>query len=200
MSRRLAAGAHRDHAPAEFGAAEQDMADQSRDQEQHRIDRHAEQEAGAGPVPCLVEHEGAGQVGAVVQRQHVEQRPVDDERHQGGQERPRLHEADEEAVDAAERGPDRDARRDREPERQLVDVEAYQDREIDQREDGADAEVDAARDQRQADGERDEAQLGELPQQRADVGEGEVVGNHRAEIENQSDERREWDDGLHPGF
>jgi hypothetical protein len=109
-----------------------------------------------------------------------------------------LEVADQQAVDAADDRADGKRCRHGGPGRKLEDVEEVERGEIAGREDRADAEVDAAADQGEGHGERDEAELGIEPHQRQQVLQPGIVWNRRREPRQQDDHHGEGDHRLEP--
>ena len=198
MARRLAARPDRGQVPAVARAAEEDVADQEDDDQRRGVERHAENGAFAEKVPGVAVDRVGGKDGGEALVQEVDAGAQDDQRHQRGEERPRLEVADQDAVAGADHGAGEERRDDHQPDGKAEHEQAEQGGEIADGEDRADAEIDAAGDEGEGHAERDEAELGEQPHQRQHVPDRAVVLDGQREIGRKRDHHRERDDRLEP--
>ncbi len=162
------------------------------------IDGNAEHIALAEEVPGIAVDRVGGEYGGEFLVQDVDRGAQDDQRHQGGEKWTRLEIADQQAVDAADCRADRHRAEDDQRDRQPGDVEQEQRGEIAEREDGADAEIDATGDQAERHADGDEAELGVEPHQRKKILHSGIVGNRRGEPKQQRDHQGEGDHRLEP--
>jgi hypothetical protein len=141
------------------------VADQEHDKEGCGVDGNAKDAAGADEIPGVAVHRIGRKHLSVPGVEKIYGGAQDDEGDKRGQKRPRLQVADQEAVDAAERGANRQRRNDREPNRQFQHEQEIERGEIAECKDGADAEINPAADQAESHGKRHKAELGKQPQQ-----------------------------------
>ena len=130
--------------------------------------------------------------------QQVVGRPIDDERDQRGQERTQAAIADQDAIDAAQCGPENQCQQDCQSDRQLQNVHQVQRAQIAEREHRPDREIDAADDHDKRKAQHDQTDFTRLAQDVRDAGGSEKAWNAVGQPQHRAQQDDDGHGRLHP--